>query len=471
MDRRLSDADVDYLAHYVATRTGIVFADYRRPELERALMQAAADAGVGSGPELVARFESGRSTWDGLLEQVTVGETYFFRDPEHFAFVRAEVLPVLHALRSPEHGLRIWSAGCASGEETYSLAILLQQHALLTRASVLGTDLTARAVTLARAGVYRAWSMRNCDDEALAPFFVRRGDTYTVCDDIRARVRFEQHNLAQPNYAAAVEGISGLDLIFCRNVFIYLDPQTSRSIADRFYEALAPGGFLILGPSDPLLTDRQFELITTPAGVFYRRPAAATVRGEAPRARHLRALEQGPLLAATAAPLPIATEQSSRTAPARAHRTAKAQAAPPSTGESERVAADIRSLINETGAAAAEGACRLALERAPLAVELHYLHGLLLSELGEQAGAIAAFRRTLYLDRELSIAHFALGVLLARTGDTRGAERAFRNAERTASQREPGDELHLSDGLTAAGVALAARRELGLMGRSSGVRS
>jgi chemotaxis protein methyltransferase CheR len=466
---RFGERELDRLAHYVSGRTGLVFPPYRRSDLERGLNQAAAQLGASSVEALTAELESDKSSWDRLLAQVTIGETYFFREPEHFAFVRRQVLPALLSLRAPQHQFRIWSAGCATGEETYSLAIVLQEHGLRKRAHVLGTDLSALAIERATAGIYRQWSLRNLDPLALGAYFSRRGSEYRIRDEIREYVSFRQLNLAEPVYPSVHGGTSHLDLILCRNVFIYLDGRTLREIGERFFEALAPGGFLIIGPSDPLLASERFETITTPAGIFYRRPLAAAGAGlgwadsigaRASPANDQLAEGRGSAVAPRAAPL----------AAARPRRLTPELALPQNGQEIARAAASIRALANDAGAVEAEKACRVAIEGSPLSVELHYLHALLLIELADSEQAVAALRRTLYLDGRLAIAHFTLGTLLARSGDRRGAERAFRNAEQVAAARPAAEEVPLSEGLAAAGLALAARRELGLMAAATGAR-
>ena len=465
---RFGEQELERLARYVSERTGLVFPPYRRSDLERSMNHAATQLGASNVEALTAHLDSDASSWDRLIAQVTIGETYFFREPEHFAFVRQKVLPELLSLRPPGHQFRVWSAGCASGEETYSLAIVLQEHGLRKRAHVLGTDLSALAIERASAGIYRQWSLRNLDPVALGPYFTVRGGEYRIRDELRQYVSFRQLNLAEPVYPALHGGTSHLDLILCRNVFIYLDGQTLREIGERFFEALAPGGFLIIGPSDPLLASERFETITTPAGIFYRRPLQAVERG----------LGRAESMADRASPAGNVLAESGRSADsprgavpaaARPRRLTPEFALPPSGEEIARAAASVRNLANDAGAAEAEKACRVAIEGAPLSVELHYLHALLLIELADSEQAVAALRRTLYLDGRLAIAHFTLGTLLARSGDRRGAERAFRNAERVAAARPAAEELPLSDGLAAAGPALAAHHEIGPMAAESGV--
>jgi chemotaxis protein methyltransferase CheR len=459
----LDEPALTRLADFITERTGLVFAPHRRGALERGLNAAWAAARVSSVEGLIERLAEQGTLWDTLIDEITVGETYFFREPEHFAFVKREVLPAIIGQRGRDHGVRVWSAGCASGEETYSLAILLQEQGLLARANVLGTDISALAIARARAGIYRSWSLRNAEALSLAPYLSSEDGQYRVRSTLRARVSFERLNLALPAYPSASGGTSRLDLILCRNVFIYLDAKTLRGASERLYAALAPGGYLLTGPSDPLLSSELFQLITTRAGIVYRRP------------RHEASLVVGGIGTPARDAAPRSSFAESGTVPVAANGGLWSPE-PPSVPQTEgdeaandqaESAASIRALASATGPAAAERACRLALERAPLSVELQYLHGLLLIELGDGPSAIAALRRTLYLDGSLAIVHFTLGSLLARGGDQLAAQRAYRNAERAASALAPDAELALAGGVSAAGLASAAQRELALMVQES----
>jgi chemotaxis protein methyltransferase CheR len=439
---------------YVAARTGLAFPPHREAELLRGLRQIDEQLHAAADPErLVRRLEADPETWERLLDQITVGETYFFREPQHFEFVSREVLPAIAAERGPGPSLRVWSAGCASGEELYSLAIVLHRHGFLSKANLLGTDLSREALSRAREGYYRSWSLRGMDPSALAPYFVSESGGVRVSEELRRRVRFEKLNLAEPVYPSPTNGTAALDLIFCRNVFIYLNAETIRQVAARFCRALRPGGYLILGPSDPLLTESGFDVLTTPAGIVYRRlPAALDVDpnvriAEPRRATDLERDDFGQR-AVPAPPEPVDFTARSSSPPE-----------PPEPTSAD----DIRELESRDGAVPAERACSRALEREPLSVELHYLQGILLLELGDTEGAVSAVRRALYLDADLAIAHFTLGSLLSKVGDRRGAERAFRNAERCARKTPSEEPLPLSDGLLAGGIARAAERELTLM--------
>jgi chemotaxis protein methyltransferase CheR len=325
--------------------------------------------------------------------------------------------------------------------------MVLHQHGLLSRTTVLGTDLSQSALERARAGRYRGWSLRGVEADALAPYLESRAGEHRIRPELRERVLFKYLNLAEPSYPSPFDGTSEVDLIFCRNVFIYLSAPVILAIAQRLFEALAPGGYLVTGPSDPMLLDARFELLTTPGGIVYRRPLSVQV-------------EPAPIRSEPE-PAPPAAASRTHTRAARARRrTPDAIPSPVLPFDEAAALAEIRTIANRSGAVAAELKCREAIEASPLSVELHYAMGLLLLELDDFDGAVGAMRRVLYLDGSLAIAHYTLGRLLTRAGDRDGAERAYRNAERFACEREGHEELPLSEGLSAQGLAQAARQEL-----------
>ncbi|MBC7818111.1 MAG: chemotaxis protein CheR, partial [Planctomycetaceae bacterium] len=177
-----------------------------------------------------------------------------------------------------EHVLRAWSAGCASGEEAYSLAMLFDSEGWAGRSHVLGTDISARALAAARRGSYREWSFRGDGAAQALRFVTRRSEEHVIADALRGRVEFKPLNLAIENYPSMAAGTVALDLILCRNVLIYFDLATVASVARRLFESLVPGGWLVTGASDPPLGEHApFETVIAPEGVFLRRGLAESV--------------------------------------------------------------------------------------------------------------------------------------------------------------------------------------------------
>ncbi len=214
---------------------------------------------------------------------MTVGETKFFRDPEHFEFIRRLVLPDVARRRGSDHVVRVWSAGCATGEEAYTLAIVLQEVGLADRSFILATDISRRSLEAARRARYRSWTLRGVDPELkkrylpqVPQFEVGRRDAeFVLSSRLRDRVDFEYLNLTIDPYPSLENGTWGMDLIMCRGVLMSLDEHTLRHVVESLGRCLADGGWLMLGPSDPPIPHGgPLDAVVTAAGVFYRRAAA-----------------------------------------------------------------------------------------------------------------------------------------------------------------------------------------------------
>jgi chemotaxis protein methyltransferase CheR len=265
------------IAAVLARRTGLSFTPPRQPGAEQGIRRAMHRAGVADLEAYGKWIETEEAALDDLIVELTVGETYFFREPDQFAFLRREVVPTYRARvteRMARWGLRAWSAGCASGEEAYSLAMLFDSEGLAAHVSVLGTDISHAALARARKGVYRSWSLRGDGAPQARPYLARQEGGWTVVEAVRRLVTFAHLNLALDVYPSLATGTWGMDLIFCRNVLIYFDADTVAAVARRLFASLAPGGWLFLASSDPPLNQiGPFEIVVAPEGVFYRRAA------------------------------------------------------------------------------------------------------------------------------------------------------------------------------------------------------
>ena len=175
------------------------------------------------------------------------------------------------------------AAGCASGEEAYSLAILLLEEGLAGQCRLLATDLSRATLVKARRGIYGAWSLRGEGALAARPYLHGHGNHYVVDEVVRRLVTFDQLNMALDFDPACATGVRGMDLILCRNVLIYFDHKTVRTVARRLYESLAEGGWLITASTDPPLAgEAPFEIVATDHGVFYRSGASSPARPISP---------------------------------------------------------------------------------------------------------------------------------------------------------------------------------------------
>jgi chemotaxis protein methyltransferase CheR len=412
MERVLDEAQYLEITARVTRRSGMVFAPNRQVEARAGIARAMKASVATTVAGYLTLVQRSTSALDALVDELTVGETHFMRDPAQMELIRREVLP---ALRGRLLAPRVWSAGCATGEEAYSLAILLEQEGLNREAFVLGTDFSEPALRKARTASYSEWSMREVDATFLETYFRRSRNRRVLSDRIRAKVRFERLNLVgEESFAAA--GAFSMDIILCRNVLIYFDHATARRIARRLFESLAEGGVLLTGGADPLLTDRGlFDIEVTRVGLVYRRARKGAVPVAPP----------SPKAAWTPRRLPDAPH-----APSPAVRAARRDDAVATVPPAELGGAEFARILAQANRAGAEDAERMVaaeLARHPLDAPLHYLSATLLLAVGRHEEAEGQAQRALYLDRSLAVAHFLMGTLLRRRGDLAGALRAFRN--------------------------------------------
>ena len=390
------DSALHDVARLVRATCGLVVDQTRRSVLATLVRGRCAQLGIDGPEPYLTRLQSDPSELQTLIEGLTIGETYFARNPPQIRALAELVLPSL--LARGDHRIRIWCAGCSTGEEPYTVALLLAK--LLPDGGkgwdvkVIGTDINSAALAAAREGRYGARAVSLLDDEDLLRYFVRDGSGWRVGEQLRSMVELRQHNLTcDPPPAAR------LDLVLCRNVLIYFDRHQMLDVVDGIHTSLVPGGWLLLGHSETLwrLYD-GFELVRHDDAFLYRRrpPEPVAVRRPPPLRR--------PLAAPIARPDPLA---------------------------------EVRDALG-AGAytVAAELAARHVVEQ-PLSAQLHYLHGLALVEIGEDAQALIALRRAAYLDPASGFAQFLLAVVLGRLGHGAEAARAYGAAAQALSRRLP----------------------------------
>jgi chemotaxis protein methyltransferase CheR len=250
-----SERDYELVRALVRERSGVQLRDTRRGELDRAILDALRASGAGTAEEL-CRFISdaaGRSALDTLLGALTIRESHFFRTRAQFDALSDDVLPSLLEARRERRRLRVWSAGCAAGEEPYSVAILLER--LLPEIEdwdvlVLATDISGSALQAARRGLYRRWSFREVPEEIERTYFIDQGEHLEVIPRIRDRVSFAPHNLVGDRYPSLLSNTVEMDLVLCRNVLIYFSEAVAGGVVARLGNALADGGWLVLAPAE-----------------------------------------------------------------------------------------------------------------------------------------------------------------------------------------------------------------------------
>ncbi|HEU4631241.1 MAG TPA: protein-glutamate O-methyltransferase CheR, partial [Gemmatimonadaceae bacterium] len=298
-------------------RAGLRFAPNRQPAAEAAMRRVMRDLHLADPLRLARRAEHDAAVLDALLAETTVGETYFFREPAQLDYIRREVLPTFRGLRSPQRPLRTWSAGCASGEEAYTLAILLYEAGWRDAGRVLGTDISRPRLLAAERARYTRWSMRGVAPETVARYFIARGPHFYLRPELRAMADFRALNLATDDFPSAASGIGEMDVVLCRNVLIYLDRATVAAVARRLLASLSEEGWLFLGASDPMLGELvPCETVVTGAGLAYRRLDVALPRPRVWVHREPPAPPEPPTAAAPSAAPAASTAPAAPAAPA-----------------------------------------------------------------------------------------------------------------------------------------------------------
>lgn len=202
---------------------------------------------------LEANTEAGQQEWETLIAEVTNTESFFFRDKGQFKLLREHIFPELIKKNSTHKILKICSAGCSTGEEPYSIAMLLRQMIPDIEAwnvSILGIDINSAALERAEAGLYRPWSFRGIDADVKQQFFKAMGENYQLNGQIQTMVNFQVVNLVNDSFSSLNYPIEDMDLILCRNVFIYFSDAAIKAVLTKFYNALHPWGYLLMGHAE-----------------------------------------------------------------------------------------------------------------------------------------------------------------------------------------------------------------------------
>lgn len=281
---RIKPEEFRLLRDLVNDFCGIRFPDDMQFVLERRLRERIQMLGVTDFADYyhyLRYHPDARAELERAVDVLTTNETYLFREEYQLRAFQQEVLPMLHARCARHRRLSIWSAGCSTGEEVYTLAILIRESRLFEGwdVRVIGNDISRRVLQVARRATYGASSFRSMPASYQA-YFLETPEGRTVRADIRAMCNFAHLNLLD---AARYSVIGAVDAVFCRNVLIYFDTASRRKVIEGFYERLQPGGFLFLGHSESLLNvSTAFELVHLSSDLVYRKPlsvADGPVRG------------------------------------------------------------------------------------------------------------------------------------------------------------------------------------------------
>lgn len=439
------------LNEFVETRMGLYFPPARLGDLERGICAAAVEFGfshVEACIDWLLSSELSQSQVETLASHLTVGETHFFRDVKVFEILETNILPgIINAHRGRAQNLRIWSAACSSGEEPYSVAILLARMLPDLQdwnISILATDIAPPALKKASAGVYREWSFRDTPRWVKEGYFKKIHRTFEISPDIKRMVTFSCLNLAEDPYPAIINATNAMDVIFCRNVLMYFSRDRAHAVLENLSRCLVDGGWLVVSPVDApgpvypsLLHPVQF-----PGAILFQKG----LRPEVDDRRSVTMPEQAAAVQKT--PVTGTAGTNNDAAPAR-----RSDMVPDAPGQTEKefgeAAKQARQLADRGRLADALVLCEEAIKYDKLNPTLPYLQATILQEMGKTDEAAAALQRALYIDQEFVIAHFALGHLLQRQGRYAEAGKHLRKALALLNACENGDIPPEAEGMSA----------------------
>jgi chemotaxis protein methyltransferase CheR len=426
----LSENEFRSLRDLIAEKSGIYFDLGKRESLKDNLLERMEDCGLSSFADYFNLLSSpaGTKEFDHLLNLITIPETYFFRDRAQFSALERFVIPEIVKKKSyPGASLRIWSAGCSTGEEPYTIAMILAVAMVDRPIQILATDVSHHALKAAREGVYTARSVRDMPQEYLNRFFTKNGDHYLLAESIKQMVEFRYFNLVSEPYP--LTEMSGWDIIFCRNVTIYFQAEATRKVIHNFYLSLREGGYLFAGYSESLryISD-EFNTVHMEGAFFYQKGVPQkTVRKRARKIRGLRASTAG----ITRKQKPKAGAGSNSNEIEQICATAKELL---EMGQPERASEILNPYLREATAPEsvillqaeialnrgdldkAVQLCERLVQREPLSIAGHYLLGIIYRTWEDEARAIEEFRKVLYLEPEHALARFNLGELYSQVG-------------------------------------------------------
>lgn len=494
-------AELDRFRAVIARRMGLQFDDGKMNLLANVLRQRLDALGrIGADAYLSSLGHNGADQGElrALASRLTVAETYFFRGADHFQALAELVLPERMHGRDAHRPLRLLSAGCASGEEAYSLAMLLRERfpeILRSDVRIVGIDINPVMLAKAREARYSAWSLRETLPEIRDRYFHAENKSFVLDESIRSMVSFEERNIAGEEQALGDSDRH--DVIFCRNVIMYFVPDAVQRVVARLTRALAPAGYLFLSHAETLRgLSQDFHLRHTRDAFYYQKRGESEALPEPPRTadsvlpmdsidvswvdavRHaserIESLSRNSGKRTTAASAPDAREGESQHTGARLsfafellrqerfHEALEALDDLPPKTAADCDAQLLRAVLltNCGDVPAARAVCEQVLSLDDLSAGAHYLTALCCEHGGDRNGAAEHDRAAIYLDPAFAMPHLHLGLLAKRSGELATARRELEVAGMLLLREDTSRILLLGGGFSREALLKFSRAEL-----------
>ena len=378
----------------------------------------------------------GHKNLANLVEKLTIGETYFLRNPAQLEVIKTHVFPeLLKTVNVLGRELRIWSAGCSTGEEPYSLAMLLleiSRDVIRQPLSIVGTDANQESLDAAERATYGRWSLRQTPPHMLQKYFVKQADEhFTPVPKVRQAVRFQYHNLLKESFS--LDGLGPPDIIVCRNVMIYFKTDVNRRLIEKFADCLSEGGYLVLGEVETVWPmPRNLVPMEFPGVIIFRKHSAGIA---------------APERSFVPIPVPRALGRPSIT-PADDHVSFPSYLAEASALADRGEYAGAEEYLKKT--VALDNLCAVA----------YYLLGVLAQRQGQWKEAIQYLRKALYVDPSLALAYFSMGRIYQQQNQPAKAKHAFLNAMALLETMEEEATVPWTEEMTCATLNGACRQSL-----------
>ncbi len=457
----LSNSDFLQLTGLIQERTGLNFSPEKRREFQMKLSERLELTKTASAGSLIDTARESKEVMQDIVNCLTIGESYFFRNRPHFEALSETVFPDLIQEAKKERRLKIWCAGCATGEEPYSLAILLRERFPEVKEwdiTITATDINTRFINLAKEGVYSRWSFRGVDEDLIWKYFFEENpNQFRLHADIRRMVQFRRFNLAELPYVGRLPE-RDYDLVMCRNVLIYFTFQFANEIIGSFADVTHPGSYLFVGHSEAFPALSQLDVIYSHATYYYRYHQIAGEQADR------QSIAPGPTLSIPGIGVKTIVPKSPLPAPGLKHGYTMPldgeERKPRSRNSMLREARDNLNITKELEQArkrANEGEIAETYERltalaagpGKLDYRVHFLRSIIADQAGRLKESVMSLKQAIFLQKSFVIGHFYLGVIHQREGQYTDSARCFRNA-RNLAQKLPDDHvLDEAEGLTA----------------------
>ncbi len=454
MNRKLTDEDLSVVSGVIASRLGLSFPTERWEILGRNLVSASRECGFNDMTAFIQWLGKASFTHDQietLASHLTVSETYFWREPQVFTALTDFVFPELIKSKKPgDRKLRIWSAGCSTGEEPYSIAIALHRtiHDIKSwTVDIVATDINIKALTKADAGIYSSWSFRNSPPWLKPSYSIHRDDNrYEIIPEIKKMVTFSCFNLNHDEYLSTICNNRKPDIIFCRNVLMYFTPGAAIKIAANLSQSLSRNGWLVVSSCE--LSSQLFpelEPVNFPGAILYRKSRKHSAKSYSDHQLSASALfkeEPQPVDSLQlSSSIASAKEDLNSLQPHNIHGN------PHSETCTDRIPA-IRSLADKGYLAEALNSCDEAISQNRLDPSLYFLRASILQDMNKNHEAIKSLKQAVYIDPDYIMGHFTLGNLFILQGIIMKAKRHFDNVLGLLMKYTDNDIVEGSEGLS-----------------------